>query len=65
MKHKIIILLAVLLTGGLSATPNRCCNGAGCATRSVKQAAVTPVRTLVMMIDDVELLPMHHYLNKF
>jgi hypothetical protein len=65
MKYKITILLAVLLAGGLSASPNKCCKGVRCTTGSGKKAVVTPVRAVVMMIDEAELLPMHHYLNKF
>jgi hypothetical protein len=64
MKYKITILLTVLLIGGLSASPNKCCKGVRCGTDG-KKAVTAPVRTVVMMIDDAELLPMHHYLNKF
>lgn len=55
MKYRIIILLAVLLTGGLSATPNRSCNG--------KQTIITPVKKVVMMIDEGELMPMFIFLQ--
>lgn len=57
MKYKLIILLAVLLTGGLSASPNRSCNG--------KHPTITPVKTVVMMIDEAELMPLHYFLRNF
>jgi hypothetical protein len=65
MKFKIIIVLAVLLTGSISASPNKCGKGVRCANNAGKQTTITPARTVVMMIDEAELLPMHHYLNKF
>lgn len=78
MKFKIIIVLAVLLTGSLSASPNKCGKGVRCAANAGKQSTTTAgVPHLLsalrgkcgtpgnMMVDDAELLPMHHYLNKF
>ncbi len=75
MKGKIIIVLAVLLTGSLSASPNKCGKGRRCAGNAGKQPAGVPHLLSAlpgkcgtpgdMMIDDAELLPMHHYLNKF
>jgi hypothetical protein len=62
MKYKIIILLAVLLTGGLSATPNKSCKGMRCRSNEEKKA---PVRTVMMMIDETELMPMHYFLRNF
>jgi hypothetical protein len=61
MKIKIIILLTVLLNFTLAASPNKCGKGKPCTIGKLS----TPVRTMVMMIDEAELLPMHHYLNKF
>jgi hypothetical protein len=57
MKFKFIILLGILLTGGISATPNRSCNG--------KHPTITPVKTVVMMIDETELMPLHYFLRNF
>ena len=65
MKFKIIIVLAVLLTGSISASPNKCGKGVRCAAKAGNQTTTAPARTVVMMIDEAELLPMHHYLNKF
>jgi hypothetical protein len=65
MKCKIIIALAVLLTGSISASPNKCGKGLRCAGNGDKQSTTTPLRAAALMIDDAELLPMHHYLHKF
>lgn len=57
MKFKFIILLGTLLTGGISATPNKSCNG--------KHPPITPVKAVVMMIDEAELMPLHYFLRNF
>jgi hypothetical protein len=57
MKLKIIVLLGILLTCGISASPNRSCNG--------KPATITPVKKVMMMIDEAELMPMHYFLRNF
>lgn len=57
MKLKIVILLGILLTGGLSASPNRSCDG--------KKITATPVSKVVMMIDEAELLPLQYFLRNF
>ena len=64
MNFKIIFLLSVLLTGGISASPNKCCNGVRCGANAGKQTTA-PVRAVVMMIDETELMPMHYFLRNF
>ena len=63
MKFKIIILLCVLLTGGISASPNKSCNGVHCATNEGKKNTMAPVRKVVMMMDEAELMPMFIFLR--
>jgi hypothetical protein len=65
MKIKIICLLAVLLTGSLTASPNRYCDGARCTGKTATKVATTPAKVVTMMIDDMELLPIHQYLSNF
>jgi hypothetical protein len=65
MKPKIILLLTVLLVGGLAASPNRNCGGIGCVGKFTPQATTLPVKRVVMMIDEAEMLPLHHFLNNF
>ena len=62
MKLK-IILLSILLTGGISASPNKSCNGICCATREGKKTSMAPVRKVVMMMDEAELMPMFIFLR--
>lgn len=57
MKFKFIILLGILLTGGISASPNRSCNG--------KHPKISPAKTVTMMIDEAELMPLHYFLRNF
>jgi hypothetical protein len=64
MKIKIICLLTVLLIGAGAATPNNYCGGVRCPGKLVKQVT-TPVKKMALMIDDLELLPSHHFLNNF
>jgi hypothetical protein len=64
MKSKIICLLIILFGCGLAASPNRNCDGVHC-TGKPKQVTIAPAKAVVMMIDDVDLLPIHHYLNNF
>lgn len=65
MKIKIICLLTVLLIGAGAASPNNYCGGVRCPGKLEKQVTTTPVKKVVLMIDDVELLPSHHFLNIF
>ncbi|OQP39915.1 hypothetical protein A4H97_16995 [Niastella yeongjuensis] len=65
MKIKIICLLTVLLIGAGMASSNNYCGGVRNPGKLVKQATVTPVKKVAMMIDDMELLPTHHFLNTF
>ena len=65
MKIKIICLLTVLLIGGLMASPNNYCGGVRGTGKLVKQVTVTNAQKVVHMIDDMELLPTHHFLNNF
>jgi len=58
MKIKIICLLTVLLIAAGVALSNTWCGG-------VKQVTVTHVKKMTVMIDDMELLPSHHFLNNF
>jgi hypothetical protein len=62
MKYKIIILLSILLTGGISASPNKSCKGVRCSTNEKKEA---PVRAVMMMIDETEWMPIHPFLRNF
>jgi hypothetical protein len=64
MKIK-IVLLAVLISCGLAATPNRNCGDIRCPHKITRQATTLPVKKVVMMIDEAELLPLHHFLNNF
>ena len=66
MKIKIICLLAVLLIGGLVASPNNYWGGLHCNSgKPATKVTTTSVDKVMMMIDDVELLPIHHFLNNF
>lgn len=65
MIPKIIFLLIVLINCGLAASPNRNCGSMHCAGKTTKQATTLPVKKVVMMIDEAELLPLHHFLNNF
>jgi hypothetical protein len=72
MKFKIIFLLSALLAGGLSASPNRSCNGVRCAiTETAGVPQVLPASQgkcgtpWEMMIDEAELMPLHYFLRNF
>jgi hypothetical protein len=65
MKLKIICLLAVLFAFSLAASPNRNCGDIHCPGKITRQATTLPVKKVVMMIDEAELLPLHHFLNNF
>ena len=66
MKIKIICLLTVLLIGAGVASPNNYCNGVSkCTGKLIKQVTTAPAQKMVMMIDEMELMPVHHFLNKF
>ena len=65
MKIKIVCLFAVLLCCGLAASPNRNCGGVRCPGKITRQATAIPVKKVIMMIDEAELLPLHHFLNNF
>jgi hypothetical protein len=64
MKIKIICLLTVLLIATGVASSNNYCGGVRNA-KLAKQVTATPVKKVAMMIDDMELLPGHHFLNNF
>lgn len=66
MKPKIICLLAVLFCCGLAASPNRCTsNGINCAGKHKANVTASPAKPAVMMIEDIELLPIQHYPGNF
>jgi hypothetical protein len=65
MKIKIICLLTVLLIGAGVASSNNYCGGVRCPGKLVKQVTTTSVKKVVLMVDDLELLPSHHFLNNF
>jgi hypothetical protein len=66
MKLKISCLLTVLLIGSLAASPNRCCDGTRCTGKSrIVGTAITPAKAVTLVIDDLELLPIHNYFNNF
>jgi hypothetical protein len=64
MKPKLICILIILIGSSLVASPNNYCGGVRCPGK-LKQVTTTPVKKVVLMIDDVELLPSHHFLNIF
>jgi hypothetical protein len=64
MKSKIICLLTILFCCSLAASPNRNCDGMHCAGKS-KQVRITPAKKVILMIDDLDLLPVHRYFNNF
>jgi hypothetical protein len=64
MKIKIISLLIVLFGCSLAASPNRNCDGVRCAGKT-KQVKVTTAKKVIGMIDDLDLLPIHRYFDKF
>ena len=66
MKIKIICLVTVLLIGAGAASPNNYCGGVRCTGKLVKQVTtITPVKKVVLMVDELELLPGHQFLNNF
>jgi hypothetical protein len=64
MKIKIICLLTVLFCCSLAASPNRNCDGVRCVGKP-KQVMITPAKKVVQMFDDLDLLPIHRYVNNF
>jgi hypothetical protein len=70
MKYKIICLLAILFSFSMVATPNRrTCNGMQCAKKQkaceATRGAPGTAKPVIMMIDEIDLLPIHQYLNNF
>lgn len=65
MKIKIICLLTVLLIGAGAASPNNYCGGVRCTSKLAKRVTTTSVKKVVLMVDDLELLPSHQFLNNF
>ena len=65
MKPKLICLLIILIGICLAASPNNYCGGVRCTGKQIKQATTTPVKKVVLMVDELELLPSHHFLNNF
>lgn len=66
MKFKIICLLMVLFCCSLIASPRRCtCNVVTCTGKKQSKVQVTTGRPAIVLIDEIELLPIHHYLNNF
>ena len=65
MKPKLICLLIILIVGSLVASPNNYCGDVRCPGKLAKQVTVTTAKKVVLMIDDMELLPSHHFLNNF
>jgi hypothetical protein len=65
MKPKLICILIILIVSSLMASPNNYCGGVHSPGKLVKQETVTPTKKVVLMIDDMELLPSHHFLNNF
>jgi hypothetical protein len=64
MKTKFICLL-ILFSCSLAASPNSYCDGTRCTGRSVKAKTASPARPVVMVIDEMELLPIHYFINNF
>ncbi|WP_143774185.1 hypothetical protein [Niastella vici] len=62
MKPKFICILVILICASLAASPNRCCNGTGCTGKQAT-TVTTPAKVVTMMIDDVQLLPIHLFNN--
>jgi len=65
MKPKLICLLIILIGSYLAASPNNYCGGVRCPAQPEKQETTTPAKKVVLMIDDLELLPGHRFLNIF
>jgi hypothetical protein len=65
MKIKIICLLTVLFIGAGAASPNNYCGGVRCTGKLAKKETTIPVKKVALMIDDLELLPSHFFLNNF
>ncbi|AEV97581.1 hypothetical protein Niako_1206 [Niastella koreensis GR20-10] len=66
MKPKLICLIIILIGSCLAASPKNYCGGVRCPVKPEKQGTTTsPVKKVVLMIDDLELLPSHHFLNIF
>jgi hypothetical protein len=64
MKPKLICLLIILIGCSLVASPNNYCGGIRCTGKLVKQVTA-PVKKMALIIDELELLPSHHFLNNF
>lgn len=62
MKLNFICLLIVLISGSFAASPNSYCDG---TSKSVKPKTASPAQPVVMVIDEMELLPIHHFINNF
>jgi hypothetical protein len=65
MKPKLICLLIILIGCSLVASPNNYCGGIRCPGKLVKQVTTTPVKKVAQRMDELELLPSHHFLNNF
>ena len=65
MKTKIICLFAVLVCCSLAASPNRNCGRVKYSSQQKTRAALQPVQTAIIVVDDIELLPIHHYFSNF
>ena len=64
MKPRIICLLVILLCCNMIASPNKNTgNGIQCDGHVKKQQPIAPAKRVVLMIDEIELLPIHQYLN--
>jgi hypothetical protein len=65
MKLKLFCLLVILIAGSMMASSNNYCGGVRCTGKLAKPATILPAKKIVKMIDDVELLPINQFLNKF
>jgi len=65
MKPKLICILIILIGSGLAASPNNYCGGIHCTGKLAKQVTTTPVKKVVLLTDELELLPSHRFLNNF
>lgn len=65
MKLKLICLLLIFIGCCLVASPNNYCGGVRSTRELVNKATTTPVNKVMLLVDDLELLPSHHFLNNF
>lgn len=64
MKTKFICLL-FLFSYSLAASPKSYCDGTRCTGKSKQPKTASPAQPVIMVTDDMELLPIHYFINNF